>query len=93
MDPRLALLQSKAFADDHLKAELIATRKEKDPVGAFCAVAEKYGCYISAEELVTLGEESCAAMLRSQNGGGEYNPCGCWDDDYELFFLNLGDGK
>lgn len=89
MDARLADLQVRARRDASLKDRLLLTRQEKEPLQAFCAVAREYGCNIGAEELATLGEESCAAMLRSQNGGGEYEPFGCWNDDYELFFLNL----
>lgn len=89
MDARLADLQARARRDESLKEKLFQTRREAEPLAAFCAVAKEYGCDISAEELATLGEESCAAMLRSQNGGGEYEPFGCWNDDYELFFLNL----
>lgn len=89
MDARLSDLQKKAMKNDALKTRLIQTRREKEPLEAFCAVAREAGCDITAGELATLGEESCAAMLRSQNGGGEYEPFGCWNDDYELFFLNL----
>lgn len=89
MDARLARLQAQARKDALLKEKLLKTRRDKDPLAAFCAVAKEYGCDILPEELATLGEESCAAMLRSQNGGGEYEPCGGWDDEYELFFLNI----
>lgn len=89
MDPRLATLQKKALADNNLRQKLLSTRQEKEPLTAFCVVARQYGCNLTEQELATLGEENTAAMLRSQNGGGEYEPCGGWDDEYELFFLTL----
>ena len=89
MDSRLAELQKKARQNSSLRQELLQTRNASNPLQALCDCAQKYGLYITAEELATLGEESCAAMLRSQNGGGEYEPFGCWNDDYELFFLLL----
>ncbi|MBO5525840.1 MAG: hypothetical protein J5993_03740 [Clostridia bacterium] len=89
MDGRLSQLQASAFHDEALKERLLESRREKDPMAAFCAIAEEYGIKITPFELASLGEESCAMMLRSQNGGGEIEPMG-WSDDYELFFLSLG---
>ena len=89
MDSRLAELYKKARLNSAIKKELLQTKNHQNPLQSFCDCAKKYGCNVTAEELATLGEESCAAMLRSQNGGGEYEPFGCWDDDYELFFLLL----
>ena len=74
--------------DQTLKLRLLASRDAPDPVAAFSQIAKAYGVAISPAELASLGEESCAAMLRSQNGGGEIEPTG-WSDDYELFFLLL----
>lgn len=89
MDHRLAQLQRLTFEQAKVKEEFLDTLQASDPMQAFCDVAAKYGQILMKGELATLGEESCAAMLRSQNGGGEIEPVG-WDDDYALFFLNLG---
>lgn len=89
MDYRLAKLQQLAFNSPEIKDKFISTLKESEPLSAFCDFAATLGYFITPGELSTLGEESCAAMLRSQNGGGEIKPEG-WNDDFELFFLNLG---
>lgn len=72
-----------------IKERFLSTLSSSDPLEAFCLLAEEYGEFLTKGELATLGEESCAAMLRSQNGGGEIEPSG-WNDDYSLFFLTLG---
>lgn len=89
MDDRLSNLQRLALSDEKLRQKFIDTLSESEPLEAFCSVADECGIYLTAQELSVLGEESCAMMLRAQNGGGEYEPVG-WDDDYDLFFLNLG---
>ena len=89
MDHRLAQLQKKALSDGSLRKELLKSRKAHDPLSALAAIAQSNGFDLTAEELATLGEESTAAMLRSQNGGGEYEPDGDWSDEYEIFFLTL----
>lgn len=89
MDYRLAELQKIAFNSPEIKNKFISTLKEDEPLSAFCDLAATLGCFITPEELSVLGEESCSAMLRSQNGGGEIEPDG-WNDDFELFFLNIG---
>lgn len=76
------------MSDSTLKAKLLKTREDRDPILSFCEVASSCGVVITPGELASMGEESCAAMLRSQNGGGEIEPMG-WSDDYELFFLLL----
>lgn len=88
MDFRLAKLQSIAFKDAEARKKFQSTLKAPDPMQAFCDIGEEYGVYLTPGELSVLGEESCAAMLRSQNGGGEIEPEG-WNDDYSLFFLNI----
>lgn len=88
MDDRLATLYRRAVGDKALKSRLLETREASDPAAALCDIANECGIALSPAELASLGEESCAAMLRSQNGGGEIEPMG-WSDDYELFFLLL----
>ena len=70
--------------------ELLATREMKNPVSAFCRIAQEHGCTFSAFDLVTAGEDSYAAMRRSTNGGGENSPLLQGEDDlYEMFLVEL----
>ena len=61
-----------------------------DPVRVFCDKCAEYGYDISVYELLTAGEEFCAAMLRSVNGGGVEAPDG-WDDFYGMFMEALSE--
>lgn len=88
MNDSLTGLLEKAKGDKKLKERIYATRKDKSPVKALCDLATAEGFPITAAELIYEGEESCAAMLRSVNGGGVEAPEG-WDDMYELFFAAL----
>lgn len=67
-------LQGKALQDQEVREKLLATRKEKDPVSAFCRVCRELGYELYEMELICAGEEFHAAMKRSTNGGGENSP-------------------
>lgn len=83
-------LQNKAEKDGKLREKLLATRKEADPVSAFCRTCREMGYALYEMELIVAGEEFHAAMKRSTNGGGENSPMLKDEDDfYELFFANL----
>ena len=83
-------LQNKAEKDGKLREKLLATRKEADPVSAFCRTCREMGYELYEMELIVEGEEFHAAMKRSTNGGGENSPMLKDEDDfYELFFANL----
>lgn len=83
-------LQNKAEKDGKLREKLLATRKEADPVSAFCRTCREMGYELYEMELIVAGEEFHAAMKRSTNGGGENSPMQKDEDDfYELFFANL----
>ena len=83
-------LQNKAEKDGKLREKLLATRKEADPVSAFCRTCREMGYELYEMELIVAGEEFRAAMKRSTNGGGENSPMLKDEDDfYELFFANL----
>lgn len=83
-------LQYKAEKDEKLREKLLATRKEADPVSAFCRTCREMGYELYEMELIVAGEEFHAAMKRSTNGGGENSPMLKDEDDfYELFFANL----
>lgn len=87
---KLDELQKRALHDADVRAKLLATRKEKAPISAFCKTCRELGYEIYDMDLVCAGEEFYAAMRRSTNGGGENSPMLAWEDDfYELFMANL----
>ena len=80
-------LQRQAKRDENLRQRLIATKKEQEPVSAFCKICRELGYEM---ELILAGEEFHAAMKRSTNGGGENSPMIAGEDDfYELFLAAL----
>ena len=88
MNDSLTMLLEKAKNDKALTERIYATRTEKNPVNTLCELATTEGFPITAAELLYDGEETCAAMCRSVNGGGVETPDG-WDDVYEMFFAAL----
>lgn len=88
MNNSLMMLLEKAAKDKALTERIYATRDGRNPVNALCELASAEGVPITAAELLYEGEESCAAMCRSVNGGGVDTPVG-WDDSYEMFFAAL----
>ena len=83
-------LKSKARRDEKLRAELLETRKDAQPLSAFCRNCRELGYEIYDMDLITAGEEFYATMRRSTNGGGENSPMLEGEDDfYELFFAGL----
>lgn len=88
MNDSLTLLLEKARNDKLLRERIYATRSDRNPVNSLCELSTAEGFPITAAELIDEGETSCAAMLRSVNGGGVEAPEG-WDDLYEMFFAAL----
>ena len=88
MNDSLTELLKKAKNDKELRERIYATRNDRNPVNALCVLSTSEGFPITAAELIYEGEESCAEMLRSVNGGGVEAPEG-WDDLYEMFFAAL----
>ncbi|MDO4330116.1 MAG: hypothetical protein Q4C66_12370 [Lachnospiraceae bacterium] len=83
-------LQIYAKRDIQIRQRLLATRREDQPVSAFCRVCQELGYPIYEMDLLQAGEEFYASMKRSTNGGGENSPVLVGEDDlYELFFVNL----
>ena len=83
-------MKSKARRDEKLRAELLETRKNAQPLSAFCRKCRELGYEIYDMDLITAGEEFYATMRRSTNGGGENSPMLEGEDDfYELFFAGL----
>lgn len=84
-------LKSKALRDPVLRAELLATKKDTQPLSAFCRKCRELGYEIYDMDLISAGEDFYATMRRSTNGGGENSPMLEGEDDfYELFFAGLG---
>lgn len=87
-------LQKKARQDPALKNRFLATRKEPDPLAAFCRLCRDMGYPVYDMDLVGAGEEFYAAIKRSTNGGGENSPALEGEDDfYEQFFADLEQDK
>jgi len=83
-------LQRKANQDSNIKKVLLETRKQKNPVAAFCKKCQEMGYPIYEMDLIGVGEAFYASMRRSTNGGGENSPMLEGEDDfYELFFASL----
>ena len=87
-------LQNRALKEPELKERLKNTKKEKEPLSAFCRVCQELGYEIYEMDLVLAGETFYAEMKRSTNGGGENSPKLLGEDDfYELFFAGLENDK
>lgn len=83
-------LQHKAWKDENLRKDILATKNEKDPLSAFCKLCQKLGYPIYEMDVICAGEEFHAAMKRSTNGGGENSPKIDGEDDfYELFMAGI----
>ena len=83
-------LKQKALKDETLRQELLATRRDKNPLTAFCKKCRSMGYELYEMDVITEGEDLYAAMKRSTNGGGENSPMLEGEDDfYELFFAGL----
>ena len=79
-----------SLKEPELKERLKNTKKEKEPLSAFCRVCQELGYEIYEMDIICAGEEFHAAMKRSTNGGGENSPMLAGEDDfYELFMANL----
>ena len=88
MEEMLAKLLAAAREDGELRARPMASREAEDPLSDFCARAAEAGFPITVGELVAVGEEYSANLLKSVNGGAEY-PMDGWDDAYEMFLAAL----
>ena len=83
-------VQRKALENKELREALLATRKEKNPLEAFCRICRQQGYELYPMEVVQAGEEFYATMRRSTNGGGENSPLLEGEDDfYELLLATL----
>lgn len=89
MNEKLFEILQIAKKDPAVKEALLATKTMKNPVSAFCEKCRELGFDISPGELIAMGEDYCATMIRSVNGGGVNAPYGEWDDMYDIFFTAL----
>ena len=86
----LLQLQTQALHDDELRVRFLETRKDPNPLSAFCLLCRELGYEIYPMDIIAAGEETYAAMKRSTNGGGENSPkLEGTDDFYEDFFVPL----
>lgn len=83
-------VQRNARKNKELRLKLLDTKKEKNPLDAFCRVCRQMGYELYPMEVVQAGEEFYASMRRSTNGGGENSPLLDGEDDfYELLLASL----
>ena len=86
----LDALLRRASQDAELKHRLLDSRKDPNPLSAFCSLCRELGYPVYEMDLLEEGESAYAAMKRSTNGGGENSPMLEGQDDlYEMFFLGL----
>lgn len=84
----LQQLLDAALQDEKLCLALLASRRQPDPMAAFCTIATEAGFPIDVGELFRVGQEYNDEMLRSTNGGNPH-PMDGWDDAYENFMVSL----
>ena len=88
MEEKLRQLLEGARQNEELREKLLATRKDKDPMKAFCDTCQSLGYEIYLGELFAYGQDMNDSKMRSVNGGGVCSIDGC-DDAYEMFFASL----
>ncbi len=90
MGEMLDEIKTRAREDSRLCREFLDTRKQPDPLKAFCEKCRQLGYAVYEMDLIDAGEEFYAAIKRSTNGGGENSPVLKGEDDfYEMFFADL----
>lgn len=87
---KLTALEALARQDQGLRAALVATAGQEDPVGRFCDIAAGQGITMTPADIVNAGEVAYAETRRATNGGGENSPGLEGEDDaYEMFILAI----
>lgn len=83
-------IKGKAGKDPELKKRILQTRREPNPLTAFCVLCREVGYPVYEMDLACAGESFYAEIKRSTNGGGENSPLLKGEDDfYEMFFAEL----
>lgn len=74
--------------NERLKASLLKTKSNPEPMKAFCEVCQDFGYEIYLGELFAYGQDMNDSKLRATNGGGSFAIEG-WDDALENIFEQL----
>lgn len=83
-------IKGKAGKNPELKKRILQTRREPNPLTAFCVLCRELGYPVYEMDLACAGESFYAEIKRSTNGGGENSPLLKGEDDfYEMFFAEL----
>ena len=90
MNETLRALRDRALRDPAFRQALLDTRHAADPLSALCTFATEHGFPLTADEVISCGEEFADNQMKSTNGG---NPmpydCFGFDDAYEMFFISI----
>ena len=85
---KLDKLTALAKVDDTLRRALLDTRGAKDPMLAFCRLAQEAGVELYLGELFAVGQEYSDNQCKSTNGGNP-TPYDAFDDAYENFLVGI----
>ena len=85
---KLEQLSGLAKKDKTLRQGLLETQTSKDPLDAFCRLAQKAGVDLSIGELFSVGQEYSDNQCKSTNGGNP-TPYDSFQDAYEIFLASL----
>lgn len=88
MNEQLYQLLQRAREDFALRARIWATKEEKDPALALCALCTAEGFPLTVGGLFAEGEEFFCNLFRSCNGSA-VQPLDGWDDPYDMFFAAM----
>ena len=83
----LERFQEAALKNKSLRDQILKTKREEEPLTAFCRLAREKGFEIYEMDLLYVGEEAYAGMRRATNGGGENSPMLEYEDDYYRLFM------
>ena len=85
---KLDKLNALAKADENLRAALLQTRKDSEPMLTFCKIAQANGVDLYLGELFAVGQEYSDNQCKSTNGGNP-TPYDAFDDAYENFLVGI----
>lgn len=85
---KLEQLSVLAAKDQMLRQRLLETQTAKDPLDAFCGLAQKAGVDLFIGELFAVGQEYSDNQCKSTNGGNP-TPYDSFCDVYETFLASL----
>ena len=83
-------LQNRALKEPELKERLKNTKKEKEPLSAFCRVCQELGYEIYEMDIICARRGIPCSYEKKYEWWGENSPMLAGEDDfYELFMANL----